>query len=158
MKSLLTAVAVSLAVSSAAAYNAQEPAPTTPPPAPPAVQTPTQTPAPSMGQTSPAASRNDVTVTGCLVQGSGPSVFLIKDAKKDAKSTAEKGVSYVVVTTAENVNLRAHLNHEITISGESDGRLAPASTEKANENELPKLTAKNVTMISATCATTGSPR
>jgi len=94
-----------------------------------------------------------VTVTGCLVQGSGPNVFVIKDAKKDAKSTSEKGVSYVVVASGENTNLRTHLNHQVTVSGESDGRVAPSSTERSTESELPKLTAKNVTMISSTCST-----
>ena len=144
MKIVLSAFLVSLAVgSTAAALSAQQQ-----PPTPPAV--PAQAP-----QTAPAAKDAvDLTLTGCLVQGSAPNVFVFQNAKKDSKSTAEKGVSYVVVASSDTLNLRNHLNHEIQISGQSDGKIAPVSTERASETELPKLTAKNITMIANTCATT----
>jgi hypothetical protein len=142
MKTLVTALAVSLAVGSAAAVlAAQQQAPT-----PPAVSAqPEQAPA----KDAPA----DVTLTGCLVQGSAPNIFVFQNAKKDSKSTAEKGVSYVVVASSDTINLRAHLNHEIQVTGQSDGKIAPVSSERASESELPKLNAKNVTMISNTCST-----
>jgi hypothetical protein len=151
MKIVLSAFLVSLAVgSTAAVLSAQQPQPQQQPPTPPAVSA--QAP-----QTPPAAKDTvDVTLTGCLVQGSAPNVFVFQNAKKDSKSTAEKGVSYVVVASSETLNLRNHLNHEIQISGQSDGKIAPVSTERASETELPKLTAKNITMIANTCATTTS--
>jgi hypothetical protein len=144
MKNLVTAFAVSLAVGSAAAVLAAQQQPPTAPPV--SAQTP-QTPA---AKDAPA----DVTLTGCLVQGSAPNVFVFQNAKKDAKSTSEKGVSYVVVASSETINLRSHLNHEIQVTGQSDGKIAPMSSERASETELPKLSAKNVTMIANTCATT----
>jgi hypothetical protein len=140
MKLVLSAFVVSMAIGSAAGLSAQQQ-----PPSPPAV-TPQ---APPMAQPKDA----DVTLTGCLVQGSAPNVFVFQNAKKDAKSTTEKGVSYVVVSSSEALSLRNHLNHEIQISGQSDGKIAPASTERASETELPKLTAKNITMIANTCST-----
>ena len=91
-------------------------------------------------------------LTGCLVQGSGPAIFVIENAKKDAKSDTEKGVSYIVVASSPDLNLRTHLNHEVTITGQSDGKTAPATGTKFEEKDLPKLTAKNVTMVSNTCA------
>lgn len=142
MKTLLTAFAVSVAVGSAAAVLTAQQPPATPPAA--STEAP-QAPA----QAKPA----DVTLTGCLVQGSAPNVFVFQNAKKDAKSTEEKGVSFVVVASSETINLRPHLNHEIQITGQSDGKIAPVSSEGKPENELPKLSAKNVTMISNTCAT-----
>ena len=48
----------------------------------------------------------EVTLTGCLIQGSSPAVFIFENAKKDAKSTTEKGVSYIVVATSGDMNLR----------------------------------------------------
>jgi uncharacterized protein YdeI (BOF family) len=147
MKNVLSALLVSMAVgSTAAVLSAQQPQPQQQPPTPPAVTAPQTAPAPKDAV--------DVTLTGCLVQGSAPNVFVFQNAKKDSKSTAEKGVSYVVVASGEALNLRNHLNHEIQISGQSDGKIAPVSTERASETELPKLTAKNITMIANTCATT----
>ena len=134
MKRLLTALAVSLATAST--FAMQQP--------PPAQQAP-----PAQEQ---KAAAPEVALTGCLVQGSGPAIFVIENAKKDAKSDTEKGVSYIVVASSPDLNLRTHLNHEVTITGQSDGKTAPATGTKFEEKDLPKLTAKNVTMVSNTCA------
>ena len=140
MKRLLTALAVTLATAST--FAMQQPPPTQQPP-------PAQQAAPAQEQKAAAA---EVALTGCLVQGSGPAIFVIENAKKDAKSSTEKGVSYIVVASSPDLNLRTHLNHEVTITGQSDGKTAPATGTKFEEKDLPKLTAKNVTMVSNTCA------
>ena len=100
----------------------------------------------------------EVTLTGCVVQGSSPTVFILDNAKKDPASTTEKGVRYVLASTVEDVDLRTHLNHEVRIVGEVDLKVSadpvtppvppvPPDPEK----NLPKLRAKSVTMVSDTC-------
>jgi hypothetical protein len=122
----------------------------------------------------------EVVLTGCVIQGSGPTVFIFDNAKKEANSAVEKGVRYLLVSTVEDVDLRAHLNHEVRIVGEVDIKVSatpatpatPPSTPPttppvttpatrpvppdpqtpADEKTLPKLTAKSVTMVSDTCS------
>ena len=95
-----------------------------------------------------------MTLTGCLIQGSSPAVFIFENAKKDSKSTSEKGVSYIVVATAADMNLRDHLNHQVEIKGKPETKAAPVTgTGKVEEKDLPKLTAKTVTLVSNTCST-----
>ena len=139
MKRLLIAAAVVLGTASTFAMQQ-----------PPAQQPPTQAPAAAADQKDQKAP--DLVLTGCLVQGSAPTIFVIENAKKDAQSNTEKGVSYIVVASSSDLNLRTHLNHEVTITGQSDGKTAPATGTKFEEKDLPKLTAKNVAMVSNTCA------
>ena len=92
-------------------------------------------------------------MTGCLIQGSSPAVFIFENAKKDAKSTTEKGVSYIVVASAGDINLRDHLNHQIEIKGKPDSKAAPMTgAGKVEEKDLPKLSAKSVKLVSNTCS------
>jgi hypothetical protein len=144
MKTLVTAFAVSfLAVGLAASQNPQVQNP--PVQNPPAQAQPTQDP-----QKTPV----EVTLTGCLVQGSTPAVFLFENARKDPKSTTETPVKYVVVAGTEDLNFRAHLNHQVTVTGTPDGKIAPPSSQKVEEKDLPRLSAKALTMVSDTCSTT----
>ena len=142
MKNVVSALVASFAITAGVAVlQAQQSA--TPPPPPPAA--PTQ-------QTDPAPP--DVKLTGCLVQGSGPTVFIFENAKKDTKSTTEKGVSFMVVASAADVNLRDHLNHQVEISGKADTKPAPVTgAGKIEEKDLPTLSAKVVTLVSNTCST-----
>ena len=144
MKNVVSALAVTFAIATSAAVLSAQQNPPPPPPPPAAEQTPpAQTPA-----TTP-----DVKVTGCLVQGSGPTVFIVENAKKDSKSATEKGVSYMVVSTLADVNLRDHLNHQVEISGKADPKPAPVTgAAKIEEKDLPKLTVKSVTLVSNTCS------
>lgn len=111
-----------------------------------------QQPAPPR-QVTPAAptqeAKTDVLLTGCLVQGSGPTVFVFQNAKTDPQ-IAEPGATYLIVPGTEDLNLRAHVNHTVQISGQSDGK-APARGAPVNEKDLPTLTAKSLTMVSTTC-------
>ena len=135
MKKLITTFAVCLAVGAGASAMQQQAQ--TPPPDPQA-QTQPQKPA-----------TQEITLTGCLIQGTTPTVFIF-DAKKEPKSPTEKAVKYVVVPSAQDLSLRPHLNHEVQIVGVWDGRTAPA-TGKVEEKDLPRFTAKSVTMVADTC-------
>ena len=145
MKNVVSALAFTFAIATGAAILSAQQNPPPPPPTPPtaaaepAQQTPPTTP--------------ELKVTGCLVQGSGPTVFIIENAKQDAKSTTEKGVSYMVVGTVADVNLRDHLNHQVEISGKADPKPAPVTgSAKIEEKDLPKLNVKAVTLVSNTCS------
>ena len=94
---------------------------------------------------------SDVTLTGCLIQGSGPTVFIIDNAKKDPKDAEEKGARYIVLAAAEDLNLRQHLNHEVRITGKPEG-MVPVAGTKVEEKDLPKFNTKAVVMVSNTCA------
>jgi hypothetical protein len=141
MKKLITTLAVCLTVGvGASAMPQQQQQPPPPPPNPQTQQTQPQKPA-----------TQELVLTGCLIQGTGPTVFIFDNAKKDPKSQTEKAMKYVVIASAEDLNLRQHLNHEVQIVGTWDGKTAPA-TPKVEEKDLPRLTAKSLTMISNTCA------
>lgn len=129
MKIALTTLAVCAAlVVSAAAYQSQQAAP----------QTPQQTPP-------------EVTLTGCLLQGSSPEVFIFDNARKDAKSKTEKGVRYLIVVNAEDLNLRPHLNHEVEMVGLIELKTPPPPGQKVEEKDLSVFKTKSVTMVSDTC-------
>jgi len=145
MKIALTALAVCLAVTASTAAF--------------------QTPHPGQQQTPPTQGQQivgddqktppDVTLTGCLIQGSTPSVFLFDNARKDAKSTTEKGVRYLVLISGEDLDLRTHLNHEVAMTGRIELKPAPAAGQKPTEKDLPTFATKNVTMVSDTCTAAG---
>jgi hypothetical protein len=107
---------------------------------------------PASPQTPQKPAVAEVTLTGCLVQGSTPAVFIFENARKDPKSTTEPALKYIVVTSTEDLNLRNHLNHQVRISGLPDGKVAPPTTQKVEEKDLPKLSAKTVTMVADTCS------
>jgi hypothetical protein len=106
-----------------------------------------QDPPPPPAQQKPAT--QELILTGCLIQGTAPTVFIFDNAKKDPKSPTEKAVKYVVVPSAQDLNLRPHLNHQVEIVGVWDGKTAP--TGKVEEKDLPRFTAKSVTMVADTC-------
>ena len=133
MKRLITTLGVCLAVGVGASAMQQQ-----------------QQAAPPDPQTDQKPATQELVLTGCLVQGSTPATFIFDNAKKDPKSPTEKAVKYIVVAGAEDLNFRPHLNHEVRITGVWDGRTAPA-TGKVEEKDLPRFTAKNVTMIADTC-------
>jgi hypothetical protein len=138
MKTFLTALAVCLVV---AGVSAQNPPPTQ------AQNPPAQQAAPDQQKTEP-----EITLTGCLVQGSTPAVFIFENAKKDPKDTNEAAVKFIVLASTEDLNLRSHLNHQVRITGVSDGRVAPPTAKKVEEKDMPKLSAKSLTLVADTCA------
>ncbi len=98
-----------------------------------------------------AAAPADVTVRGCVMQGSAATVFVLDNAKKDPKSTTEKSVRYLVVPGTEDLMLSAHVNHLVDIRGQVVAKPAPAAGKPVTEKDLSTLTAKSLTMVADTC-------
>lgn len=142
----LTAFAGSLIMATAfvAAQGDQKP------PQPPQAPAAPQTPAAPARQMPP-----EVSLTGCLTQGTGPTVFILDNAKLSSAEKTEKGQTYVLASGPENLNFKTHLNHEVTITGVAESKVSAAPTpgQKVDEKDLPKLTAKSVTMIADRCTT-----
>jgi hypothetical protein len=93
----------------------------------------------------------DVSLTGCLVQGSGPSVFLLENAKVDPADANEEGRSYLLTTSAESISFREYLNNEVRIDGSAETKMPPPG-QVVKESDLPKLDATSLTHISTTCS------
>ena len=139
---------------------AQSAPPTSAPPAQtqPVTQTPPrQTPPPAAV---PAAQDKqnkeddmDVTLTGCIIQGSGPTVFVLDNAKNASQSAAEKGKTYVLAASGEDVDFLKNINHKVTVSGSAETKTVPMPQpgQKVNEKDLPKLKAKTVVSIADSC-------
>jgi hypothetical protein len=92
----------------------------------------------------------DVSLTGCLVQGSGPSVFVLENAKADPADTNEEGRSYLLTTSTESISFREHLNNEVRIDGSAETRMPPPG-QTVKESDLPKLDATSLMHVSTTC-------
>jgi hypothetical protein len=149
--------ALSLMLSFAVAgslYAAQAQSPQSQPAAP-AAQAPAAPQAPSVSvQTDKAA---DITVTGCLIQGSAPNVYVLENAKTSTAPADDKGKSYVVVVTGA-ADLKPHLNHQVRIVGGENASVKVTPTPggaqievKQDESSFPKLNARTVTMVANTC-------
>jgi hypothetical protein len=166
MKTLVLGTIASLTLSVAlVAAQQQTPPPTqqtppptqqqqTPPPDPPRV--PTQPPTTPPAQAA-AQKLADVELTGCLVQGTGPTVFIIENAKTETQTEAEKGKTYVLVSGAEKLEFTPHLNKKVKISGSLDQTsmakvTPPPAGQKIEEKDLPRLTVRTVTHVADTCA------
>lgn len=96
----------------------------------------------------------EVTLTGCLVQGSGPTVFVLENARLGDDKTGTPG-SYVLVADNDTVKFDQDLNHEVQITGTSDNKAqpTPAAGQKPAEKDLPRFTAKTVTSVADKCTT-----
>ena len=108
---------------------------------------------PPTPQTKPIPPPVEVALTGCVIQGSSPSVLVFHNARKDPKDPAEKGVKFLLMVTDPDMNIRGHVNHQVEVTGTTDGRPAPPADQKVEEKDLPVLTVKTLTMIAPTCAT-----
>jgi hypothetical protein len=147
MKRQFIAFAGSL-VMAAAVVAAQGTPPQTPPVSP---NQPRTVPETKPGQTA------DIVLTGCLIQGTGPAVFILDNAKLSANDPAEHAQSYVLASSAEDVNFKGHLNHEVTITGSTMAAVKgaqPPAGKTVEEKDLPQLTAKSLTMVSDRCLST----
>jgi hypothetical protein len=130
MKSLISALAVCLVAGAVSAGAQQQQQ--TPPPQPP--------------------EQPQITLSGCLTQGSMPSIFILENAKPATGTTQETGTRYLVVTETKDIDLLAHLNHEVQLTGASEGVIPPPE-KPAEEKDLPKLRVRALEMLSNTCAT-----
>jgi hypothetical protein len=108
----------------------------------------------------------EVTLTGCVTQGSSPTVFLFEGSREGAQGAAGSAQqqqqraaekkSYVLVAGTEDLQLKNHLNHEVRITGMAENKTPPTppAGQKVEEKDLPKLTAKSITMVADRCTTT----
>lgn len=118
-------------------------------------------------------SASDITVTGCLTQGSSPAVFLLENARQRPEDKTEKAQSYVVVASSEDLPFAANLNHEVSVTGTADktaaasgssmgstssssSSTATASTGQKDEKDMARFSAKTVTLVADRC--TAQPR
>jgi len=104
-------------------------------------------------QSGTAKASPDITVTGCLTQGSSPEVFILDNARQKPDDKTEKGQSYVIVAAAEDLPLAANLNHEVSATGAADAKVttpAPAG-QKATEKDMPRFSAKSLTLVADRC-------
>lgn len=92
----------------------------------------------------------EVTLTGCLIQGSTPTTFVLDKAKKDPASRTEVAQSFIVISKVEDMDLTRFLNHQVRITGTAAEAKAPANPPA--EKDLPKLTASAVVNVADTCA------
>lgn len=103
--------------------------------------------------TQPQKDSQDVTLTGCLTQGSAPAVFILDNARLNVDDKTEKAKSFVLVAGTEDLNLAKQLNHEVTVTGQADQKtmVTPPAGQKVQEKDLPRLTAKSLISIADKC-------
>jgi hypothetical protein len=106
------------------------------------------------GQQSQPPKSKEVSLTGCLVQGSGPSVFILENAKVDPRDSTEKGQRYLLTSSSMSISFSQHLNSEVKVDGKAEmkDRPAQAADERMNESDLPRLTATKITHVASTCS------
>jgi hypothetical protein len=110
-------------------------------------------------QTQPPAQQEkqkpDVTLTGCVTQGSSPTTFILENARLNVDDRGEKGKIFMLVSAAEDLNFAKHLNHEVSVTGTADQKtmVTPAAGQKVNEKDLPKLSAKSLISVADKCTT-----
>ena len=95
----------------------------------------------------------DITLTGCVIQGSAPTVFLLDNARVNTQDPSEKGRTFVIAPATEDLNISTHLDHEVTITGKAEDKVVPTPKpgEKVDEKDLPKLQASSLTMVADRC-------
>lgn len=104
---------------------------------------------PAEPQAKPAT---DITVTGCLIQGSGPAVFVLDRARMNADNPNEKSAKYRVVAKGEDMGLPTHLNHQVALTGATVMKTIDSQTGTEEERGLPTFEAKSMVMIADRCA------
>src|SRR4051812_21771486 len=97
----------------------------------------------------------DVVITGCLTQGSGPTVFILNEANTNPQHAKERVRTFVVGPNAEDLGLTQQVNHKVTITGVAEDKApaTPAAGQKVIEKDLPKLRAKSLTSLADSCST-----
>jgi len=121
-------------------------------------------PSPSPSPSSQDKSAPELRLTGCLIQGSSPIVFIIENARLSTDAKTAEGKKYVVVMT-DAAGLRNQLNRQVTITGMADKTAVavttpPAGTPDAGqpsvrveERDLPKFSAKTIVRVADVCTT-----
>jgi hypothetical protein len=98
---------------------------------------------------------NDVTLVGCVTQGSSPTVFLFENAVDPADKNS-KPRSFRLMAKVADVDLTEHVNHKVELKGTAEAKVPPATaTGKVAEKDLPVFTAKSATHVATTCSPVG---
>jgi hypothetical protein len=95
----------------------------------------------------------EVTLIGCLIQGSNATTFLLDRARLDPQSKTEKPKTYVVIAATDAVVLAPQVNHEVAIKGMAEQKTVPTPEpgKKPLEKDLPKLRASSLMAVSESC-------
>ena len=182
-RTLVGSIASFLVASALVGAQAQTPPPTTP--VAPGGSSRTEPAVPQEPATAAAVVISDqnkdkeTMLTGCLVQGSGPTVFLLQNAKTASQGSSETGKTYIVTkaATADSIDFLKNINHKVSIAGsaedltvvsmpsavkieaDADKSRGEASVsvgvqggvDKTDEKMLPKLSARTVISIGDAC-------
>ncbi len=105
-------------------------------------QTPRDTPQPapsSPSATQPSSqdkSGSETRLTGCLIQGSSPNVFILDNARMSTDAKTAEGKKYVVVM-ADASGLRSQLNRQVTITGTADDKAGAGMSTSPSSSTSP---------------------
>jgi hypothetical protein len=181
-RTLVGSIASFIVASALVGAQAQTPPPTTPvtpvTPGASSSEPSVQTPPVAAVVISDQNKDKETMLTGCLVQGSGPTVFLLQNAKTASQPSSETGKTYMVVkaSSASGVDLVENINHKVTVTGSAEDLTVvapPAVTvsadkdpvtgdrsvtigtksgvDKTDEKMLPKMSARTILSIGDTC-------
>jgi len=80
-------------------------------------------------------------------------VFVLDNAKQRPDDKNEKGLSYVVTASAEDLPFTANLNHEVSVTGTADAKTMtpPPAGQRVSEKDMPRFSAKTVTLVADRC-------
>ena len=97
----------------------------------------------------------DTTLVGCVIQGSGPTVFLLDNARPDTDDRPAVLKTYVLASATEDLDFAHQLNHEVRITGSADAKVAPVPPpgQRVPEKDLPTFSAMSINSIADTCTT-----
>ena len=121
------------------------------PPAAPPAPAPAAAPAPAPAA-APQDDADDTTLKGCLIQGSSPNSFVLENAKLSTDAADAKGKSYAVEIQAAPDQIKSIVNTHVQIVGKAEKSDSASSDDK---KDMPKLTAKRISRIAATCPASG---
>jgi len=143
-RTAVAAVLAGLVATAAACHSEKEPNPN-----------PTSTPSGTTTQSSTSGNAaQDVTLTGCLVQGSTSTVYVLENARVGDDKSSNPEMYVVIADSSAGLDLANQINHEVRVTGSKENKAQPtASTtgQKPPEKDLPKLTAKSIASIADRC-------
>jgi len=82
---------------------------------------------------------------GCLRNGSGPSVFILRGAREAGTEAGAR--DYLLVAIAGGVNLNGALNHQVSVDGDASGPgegPEPPGAANTAEKALRRLTVRSL--------------
>lgn len=95
----------------------------------------------------PGWKSTDVTVTGCVTQGSQSTIFVLDNARVNPSDPNEKGKQYLLTSVFyDEAPVKDFLNHEVTITGTAIGN---NPTLPGAEGSLDIITAKSATSLTS---------